>query len=209
MKVILFGANGRVGSIVARMLLEEGHSVRACVHGSSESLIPHKNLEIVQTDVHDSESIEKALESSDAVISTLGSWGTPTKDILEQAMKHIIPLMQENNMQRIITLTGSDARAKGDRLSIVHNVMHTFILVSPARKILKDGERHIALLEDSELDWTILRSPIMNEKGSPSFTLSPKRPKPWMTIHRHAVAEAIVEQIKDASQIKKAPYLHR
>jgi putative NADH-flavin reductase len=207
-RILVFGANGRVGSIVVNKLLKEDFHVIAFIYGSS-SFDENEKLTVIKGDVHDKDSVEAAVAKSDIVVSTLGSWGTKTKDILTAAIENIIPAMEKNNLRRIITLTGADARAHGDRIGFVHALLHLFLRFSPAKKILQDSEKHITLLEKTQLDWTTLRSPIMNEKGKRSFRLSTERPRPWQTIHRDAVAEAVVEQIKNDFEPQKAPFLHR
>ena len=78
-----------------------------------------------------------------------------------------------------------------------------------AGKVLRDGEEHIRLLQDSDLDWTVLRSPVMNEVGGLGYGLSDQQPAPWNSIHRQAVARAMVEQIEQSNHYRSAPYLHR
>lgn len=206
-RIVVFGANGRVGRLVVGLLLEKGYAVTAFVHRDDGSFDTNQ-VSIVQGDVYDVNSVEKAIAEADAAISTLGSWGTPKKDIVSSGMKAIIPLMQKYHMKRIISLTGADARASGDELSLIHRA--TYLAASlGAGKILKDGEDHIALLEESSLDWTVIRSPVMTETGSTTYVLNTSRCLPWQTIHRHAVAQAIVDQLDDMSYIGKSPFINR
>ena len=206
MKVVVFGANGKVGSIVTDTLLQAGHEVRAFVHKAS-SLHDHPNLETVEGDIYEAQQVQDAIQGMDAVISTLGSWGTPKKDILTVGMRHIIPAMQLHGTRRIISLTGAEARAYGDKLSPLHRLNH-FAIGLLAGKVLKDGELHIQLLEDTDFDWTVIRSPIMKSSGSPkTFTLSLRRPQAWQRINRAAVATAIVSQLADKQHIQQAPFI--
>ena len=87
--------------------------------------------------------------------------------------------------------------------------MHTAIGLF-AGKILHDGEEHMKLLGQSSLDWTVTRSPIMNERGDPShFTLTDKRSYPWQTVNRASVAIAMVDQITSDEFINEAPFIVR
>jgi putative NADH-flavin reductase len=205
--ITVYGANGQVGRLVVKGLLERGHTVTAFVH-KNNGLIQTDQLRIIEGDIHDAAAVEAALEATDAVISTLGSWHTPSKDILASGMQHIIPAMQSRGIKRIISLTGAESRAAGDKLSIIHRFAHIGIAII-ARKILRDGEVHIKQLESSELDWTVIRSPIMNERGGSHYHLSDRRPLPWQTIHRQAVADALVQQLNDRHFTQKAPFINR
>lgn len=207
MKLLVFGANGRVGSLAVEKALAKGHYVIAFVHGESR-FKDHPNLEIFKGDIYDRSSVEAAVVKAEIVVSALGSWGTPKKNVLTVAMQHSIPAMENRGIKRIVSLTGHDARAKGDTLYPLHKLTHTMLkLVAP--KILIDGEAHIRLLENSSLSWTVLRSPIMNEQGRQKYCLGSNRPEAWHTINRHAVARAMVDQISATNFIRSAPYLTR
>lgn len=207
MKILVFGANGKVGSLVTEQALDNGHSVTAFVHGDS-SLKPHPSLSIHQGDIYDEMSVSDAVQGQDIVISCLGSWGTPHKDILTQGMKGIIPAMQAASIRRIVSLTGADASAPGDGKSVIHSLSHLLLsIVAP--KILRDGERHIELLRDSNLEWTVIRSPVMNDRGSIDSDLSSRRPVPWKTINRNAVAKAMLTCALSSEYNQAAPYITR
>lgn len=207
MKIVVFGANGKVGRVVVEKLLERGHSVSAFVHGEHD-FVKNAQLKIVKGDIYDPKDAGKAIAGNEIVISTLGSWGTPKKDILSVGMSHIIDSAKANVIKRVISLTGADARMYGDKKDVVHRVMYGFISLA-ADKILRDGESHIEQLRTSGLDWVVIRSPVMNETGDQNYQLSDTRPKPWQTIHRHAVAESIVSQIDDYSWSQKSPFITR
>lgn len=205
MKVVVFGANGRVGTKVVARLLEKGHDVRAFVHSSSK-LVEHSNLSIIEGDVHSSEQVSAALQGREIVISTLGSWGTESKDILSAAMKNIVSAMQEANIDRIISLTGSGAIAPGDQPSFIDKLNRMFIRLAAA-KILEDGEAHLRILATSDHNWTVIRSPAMRNSTSTRYVLSSRAPTPWATISRQAVAAAIVDLIENTQWHKSAPYI--
>jgi putative NADH-flavin reductase len=207
MQITVLGANGKVGRLVVARLLEHGHDVVAFVHSSS-SLPVHINLRLERGDVHEGRDIANVINGSQAVISCLGSWHTPDKNILSSAMQRLIPAMQQQNISRIISVTGSGAFAPGDTPTPFDKVQHAvFNLMAP--KVLRDGEEHIRLLHESKLDWTVIRSPIMNEYGTSQYRLQAALPSPVQTIHRHAVADAMVAMLEDSSHERQAPCIVR
>lgn len=203
--ITVFGASGRVGRLVVSLALSEGYTVIAQVHKHS-NLTDHPKLIIVQGDVHDPKVITESLRGSDAVISTLSSWGSPNKDVLSTAMNHVAVAMRGMGMSRIVSLTGADARARGDDLSIIHRLSYILIMIV-GRKVLKDGEAHIQLLEQSDLDWTVIRSPVMSSAKSAVYRLSDKRPMPWQTISRSSVATALLNQLGSEHRSQEAPFI--
>lgn len=197
--IVIFGSAGRVGSLVTEYALADGHTVTAFVH-RHHNLPEHQNLTLVQGDIYTSADVEKALKGTDVVLSILSSWGTPKKDVLSAAMANIIPAMKAQKISRIISLTGAEARAAGDALSIIHRLAHIGIGIGigiVGGKVLRDGEKHIELLASSGLDWTVVRSPIMRSGTSQKYRLNKHRPLPWALINREAVARAIADQIAD------------
>lgn len=207
MKVVVFGASGKVGQKVVAKLLASDHQVVAFVYGGS-SFSENKNLEVVQGDVKDFDSVGKVVVGCDAVISTLGSWGTKTKDILSAGMANIVPAMEAQGVKRIISLTGADALLPSEKAQGIQLLTRPIFSLL-AGKILHDGEDHLKTLEASSLDWTVVRSPVMNEKGSESFLLNTERSKPWETIHRDAVVAAMVSVLEENTHVKQAPVIHR
>ena len=206
MTITIFGASGKVGRLVVEQLLQNGHKVTIFVHSNSP-FDASDQVRVVKGDVHDSTAVSEAVRGSDAVISTLGSWHTPTKDILSAAMKSVIPAMENEGSTRIITLTGSGAWAPDEHISFGNRVQHgVFTLV--AGKIIQDSEEHLRLLAKSGLDWTCVRAPVMKAGPATEYTLTTDLPKPWEIIPRATVAKAIVDLVADDHFSQRAPHLH-
>lgn len=208
MHIVIFGANGRVGSKVVTQLLENGHSVKAFVHGNS-NLADHEKLEVIYGDIRDISEVYAAVTGTDAVISTLGSWGTKSKDILTSGMLSIIPAMENQNIKRIISLTGAGAFIDDEKRNIIDTFSH-FAMGLFAGKVLRDGENHMRLLQNTDLDWTVLRSPIMKEESTKEkYVLSNSPPLLWATIPRDHVVQGIVRLIETNEYTQQAPFISR
>jgi len=206
MIITVFGASGQVGSKVVTRLLADGHDVKAFIHGQSK-YEDNSHLTIFQGDIHNPQEVYDAITDSDAVISTLGSWHTKSKDILTNGMKNIIFVMEHEGISRIISLTGAGAFLPHEKRNILDKLTR-FALRMIAKKVLDDGEHHMLLLTESKLDWTIIRSPIMKESRNPKlFKLSNKSPALWASIERSSVVEALISQLTDTSFIKQAPFI--
>lgn len=203
--IVVFGAAGKVGRLVVQYALADGYKVTAFVHRHHD-LPSHESLSIVKGDVYNRADIERALKDADAVVSTLSSWGTQYKNVLSTAMSSITAVAKRNGIARVISLTGADARAHGDALTLLHRISHVAITVVGG-KVLRDGEQHIKLLSNSKLQWTVIRSPIMTSKDSVEYVLSSRRPAPWALVSRSAVARAMVDQIKSDHNLRSAPFI--
>jgi putative NADH-flavin reductase len=206
MKIVVFGASGRVGRIVVTKLLEKGHDVTAFVH-SSKNLPEHSRLKLVQGDIHDSTQVAAAIQGNEVVMSTLGSWGTKSKDIVSTGMKSIVPAMEAQGISRIISLTGTEAWLDDEEHTVLQKVSH-LVFSRIARGIIRDGEEHLRLLQQSNTNWTALRSPRMRGKGlAGKYLVSLQPPKPWAAAHRDDVADAMIEQLEESAFHHSAPYI--
>ena len=206
MNIVVFGANGKIGSRVVEKLLSRGHHVTAFVHNNASDYV-HDRLRYIEGDVYEKASVADALQGMDVVMSALGSWGTPKKDIVSTGIKHMVEEL-DGTSTRLISLTGAESRAEGDNLGLIHRIMHRIFSIT-AQKILIDGEAHIKTLEKSSLRWTVVRSPVMTETGSKKYKFTNRRSLPWETIHRDAVAQSMVDQVDDKTWLRKSPFIHR
>lgn len=205
MKILILGANGRVGSKVAALLLERGHSVVAAVH-SSDSHVPSA-AQSLHVDITDHESVMEALKGCDGVVCALSSWNAPKHDVLASAMEVLVPAMEIAGVRRIVSISGDVARVAGEKVSLPIKLFHV-VAFGSIRQVIADSEKHIQRLNDSTLEWTVLRPGIMTSTPRGDYTLQlthPMRP----TIPRAAVVESIADLIESHSYIRKAPYIVR
>lgn len=72
MRVTVFGASGKIGSLVVDDLLTRGHGVTAYVRDPGKLNISHPNLITVVGELSDADRIRQAVRGADAVISALG-----------------------------------------------------------------------------------------------------------------------------------------
>jgi len=205
MKILIFGATGKAGRVVAAEALARGHQVVAFVHKNAPP--EHPQLTVVRGDAHNTRSIAQAAEGCDAVISCLSSWGTPHKDVLASAMRAVIPALEANNVHRIVTLTGNIAKAPGETLSWFNRAVHGF-LVTVAPKVAHDAEDHMALLAASNLNWTTVRSPVMVNGASNTYRLT-STVSIFGTITRQAIAACMLDLVTSDDWSKQAPLVRR
>ncbi len=206
MKLVIFGANGRVGRLLVQEAVKRGHEVTAAIYGDQDARLGD-GVRILSVDIHDAQQVQHALHGQDAVVSALGSWGTPTQDIVSKGMETIMPAMQHEGVSRIVSLTGADARIDRDAPTLSAHVMRAILqLIAP--KILTDGERHLQILEKSECEWTVIRSPRMIDGEAQGYQLSAKSAQAWDKIHRTTIATCMLDVLEDATYVHEAPIIH-
>lgn len=122
MNITIFGASGKIGTLLTNLALDKGDTVTAYVRNPEKIKRIHDRLHIVTGDLKNQSQIEKAIESADIVISTLGPSlkrsvnrkGTTIADGHEL----IIRAMDTLNKKRFITLATPSIHAKEDRIHI-------------------------------------------------------------------------------------------
>jgi putative NADH-flavin reductase len=208
MQITVFGASGKVGRRVVALALERGNTVIAFVH-SHDPFVRTPNLIVQKGDVYSSEDVAKAIKGSDAVVSCLGSWGTKKRNVLTAAMRAIIPAMEQQKVTRIVTLTGSGANAPDQEPSKSYVFMMKLLAPFPVGKIFSDGAQHMELLAISSLNWTTVRSPIMNNGANIGYKLGLKPGSALATINRQAVVVALLDQLESTEYSYQAPIISR
>ena len=208
MQITILGASGKVGRRVVELALQRGYTVVAVVN-RHDPFSGTPNLLVRKADVHDAAAMAQVLQGSDAVISTLGSWGTPGHDILVSAMQAVIPAMEQQKITRIITLTGVGVADPSQPLTRGKALFLKLLAPFPVGKVFRDGEQHLRLLADSTLDWTAICSPVMNNFGKGSYILNDKTGNPLGTITRQAVATSLLDELEHNDHPYKTAVIHR
>ena len=101
MKLVIFGATGRLGKNIVKQALENGHKVTAFVRNRSKIEESNQNLELFEGDVMDPESVKNAIQGQDAVISALGD-GRKGK-IRAAGTRAIVEAMAKTDTRRLIS----------------------------------------------------------------------------------------------------------
>lgn len=102
--LLIFGANGHVGTEILKQALERDYLIRAFVRSPDKLNIKHPHLKIFHGDALDIEAVKEAMKGQELIVSALS--GTS----IEQRIKtitHIISAMQQEKVKRIIALGGA------------------------------------------------------------------------------------------------------
>lgn len=208
MKVTVFGASGGIGKFIIKEALEKGYKVNAYVRNNSKLSINHDNLNVIEGELNNYNTILQAIEGSHAVISALGpslkmnAKGFP---ILE-AHKNIVKAMQNLNITRFITLATPSVKFEKDSKSLA-----TIIPIVAAKIGLPRAYKEIVgigdVVKDSNLNWTIVRiiAPVDDNTGVAKVSFGDTKIK--FKISREEIAKFMLEQLEDSKYIKSMPII--
>lgn len=207
MKVTLFGATGKSGRVVLDELLENNYKVSALVRSSKKVEKFRNKIEIVEGSIMSKEDIDKVLKNSEAVISTIGHVRDTKPDFQKKAIELIIERMKANQIKRLIVLTGAGVFAEGDHPKLIDKLMTKVLRIVSKNRII-DGENYVKEIMNSNLDWTVVRTPLQTNSAPHPFGVGKVGDQNLgYKISRKNIAEFIVKAINYDKYIRSLPYI--
>jgi len=207
-KILILGSTGKLGKVLVSFLLIKNIKLVVLVRNPEKLDIKNNNLEIIKGDVTNPKDLHDALEGINVVISVLGHGFWTKFPILKNSLENLIPLMEEKGIKRFISVSGAGLKTKNDRNSFTLNFsQRLFRVIDPYR--IKDAEDQQRLLEKSNLNWTVVRTPVHENKNSGNISYSGfKQPFIWKRVSRLAIAKFIHDNLNDEKWYKKSPIIY-
>ena len=204
MNIAVIAANGRSGKQFVELALAAGHNVSAGVHRSN-NLKSHERLNVITCDATNINDLTNLLKDQDAVVSFIGHVRGSPPSVQTDAMRSLIAVMSTLGLRRIVSLTGTGVRFPGDKITLLDRVLNLSIgVIDPAR--IKDGHTHMQVLQNSNLDWTVIRVlKLQNTQAKPFSLLAHGPTKGYVS--RNEVAQAVLQVLTDGSFITQAPII--
>lgn len=207
MKLLIFGSTGGTGRQLVEQALEQGHQVTAFVRDPAKLNLHHPHLKLVQGDVLDPSSVERAVQGQEVVVCALGTGHKLTGTIRSEGTQQIIQAMEKAGVRRLICQSTLGA---GDSWGSLNFFWKFFMFGFLLRTVLADHEHQENAVRHSCLDWTLIRPGSLvdgartgqYQYGFPGTDRTTK-----LKISRADVADFILKQLVDDSFIHKAPSL--
>jgi len=205
--LLVLGATGGTGRLIVGQAVVRGYDVAVLVR-SLEKARQLEGATIIVGDARDELALRRALAGRNAVISALGTPASPFREVtlLSSATRALVAAMKAEHVPRLVCITGLGA---GD--SAGHGGFFFDKLIFPLllRKVYADKNRQEAIVRGSGLDWVIVRPSVLNDKSSPQPTraLSDLANFHGGTISRAAVANFVLDQVRDDAWLHRAPLI--
>ena len=201
MKVVVFGATGASGRQLVEQALAAGHEVTAFVRNPAALNINHPKLKVTKGDALDAESVSQAIAGQDAVLFAIGINRRSTLTVCADSARNIIAAMKEHGVRRFICLSAYGASETKDT-ALYSKVLRFFI-----GKRVEDKDRMEELLHASDLDWVLVRPPILtNGARQGRYRAGFDIPiKLFSSVSRADVAEFMLKQLADDTYLRQAP----
>jgi putative NADH-flavin reductase len=164
MKLAILGATGSVGRELLMQALSAGHQVTALVREQPKPGQIDPRVGLVVGDVMNVEAVNRAVDGNDAVVSALGHVKGAADDLLACASANLITAMRAEGVDRLVVLSSPAVDDLEDRPGLFYRAARALLrVVIPG--VVRDHRDQARLIEESGLDWTLVRGPLLFTDG--------------------------------------------
>lgn len=204
MRIAVFGATGRVGSLFIKKALAARHSVVGYAR-AHEVALADPRISVVLGELNDRDAIEKAVEGADVVVVLLGPVGYQDTFIFTPGYEQIIAAMKKHGVRRLLALGTPTNPDPTDRWNPIFWGMTLAVhwIIGKGHDDMKALGRLIA---ESGLDWTLVRVPLFTDgaaKGNVK-TGAFGAGISWPFITREDIADFFMAQLTDRTYIGRS-----
>jgi putative NADH-flavin reductase len=211
MKILVLGISGRTGRLVAAEALKRGHKVVGIARDRTKVTVT--GAEITAGSPYDYETVKKAIEGCDAVVSTLSAFpasqGLFSKiksplDFMSVSTGNVVKQMEEKGIKRIVLMT---ALGVGDSAGEIPGFFRFLMKISNIKYAYIDHDRQEKILENSKLEWTVVRPVMLTDKDEEVSVIHNIKGETKIKsgISRNAVAHFILDCIDKGEFIRQKP----
>ena len=209
MKILLLGATGRTGKQIIEEAAKRGHTI-AAIARNPEKLKDMKS-DITQGTPYDYETVEKAISGCDAVINTLNvsrksdnPWASlaAPKDMISKSASNALKAMDKAGIRRFVALSTIGA---GRSWNTSPGILKFIVSISNLKFAFQDHGKQEEILENSAMDYTICRAPMLSDKKNDTGAVAtPEGKKPAnRVLSRNSAAEFFLKIIENNEHIRE------
>ena len=205
MKLIIFGSTGGTGRQIVAQALEQGHDVTAFARSPEKLDQKHEKLRVVQGNVLDFASVERAIQGQDVVLCALGMSMKDKTMLRANGTKNIIRTMEKTGVKRFICQSSAGV---GDSSDMLPFLMKYLIVPFMLRRAFADHEIQENYIKESQLDWIVVRPAALTDgehTGSYQHGYTADNKTVTNKISRADTADFMLKQLADNSYLHKMP----
>ncbi|MGJ9422334.1 NAD(P)-dependent oxidoreductase [Aeromicrobium sp. CF3.5] len=201
MNITIFGATGTIGRLVVEQALAAGHDVKAFTRDAARVSAAHDRLQVVEGDVTDPAACLPAVKDADAVVVALGAGRKG--EVREAGTRAVVAALEQAGGGRLVCQSTLGVGSSRANLNLLWKYVMFGALLRPA---YADHVRQERVVEESNLDWTIVRpsafadqspGPVRHGFGGSESGLRLK-------ISRTDVAAFLLVQVQDQTYLRRA-----
>lgn len=197
--VLVFGANGKLGSHFVDQALEAGYTIKAFVRSPEKyKLSEHPDIEVVKGDATHYDDVVQAFVGVDIVVSCLGN--PPKKLIMAEAYKNIMLAAAQTNPPRCIMIS-SIGMGKSSWF-----VRFLLMRIGGKEGFLNFEQAEKIVLDETDVPFVVVRAAgLTNKRGKGKYSMINK-PSVFFPkfISRSDVAKFFVDCLENTSYDRQA-----
>ena len=205
MKLVVFGSTGNTGRQLLTQALERSHQVTAFARDPRQIALTSPQLETLRGDALDGEAVRKAVSGADAVISVLGvRLGQAPGTVRSRGTYHIVAALLAAGVPRFLSVSTIGVGDSRQRLSFLARSILPKII---GRDRLQEAQEQEAIIQRSNLEWTILRPPrLLDRPGTGRYRLGTDLPTGMRSqLTRADLARALLDQLASKEYLRQCP----
>ena len=204
-KVAIIGGSGKAGRFLVKQIFEAGFQMRLLIRDPDKFKLSDERIEVLKGDARNFQSIKSLLQGCDAVLSTLRE-PKGEAPIRSLATAHVLTVMKELGIRRYVLICGAAVNAPGDRKDFYTKLLTKLMQwILPA--IAADEQKVLTLLMKSEVEWTLVRLPLIVEEPMARDVKVNLEGLPGKKINGADLANFLITQIADKQYVRKAPFI--
>ena len=197
MKVIVFGATGRVGAAVVEQATKAGHDVTAFVRDPKRLKADAAGITVAVGDVYEPESLVTAMRAGfDAVVMAVGADPLKPSTLVTDSVRAIVNAMKATGLPRYLGVTGT---AEMPEKTLLGRFATRLLRLTPVGHAVRDHDAAYSIVVDSGVKFTLAGCPYIKDgprRGA--YRESLEFPGGFKTIHPGDVADFFVRELADA-----------
>jgi putative NADH-flavin reductase len=204
-KIAVIGGSGKAGKYLVNHLISQGFRIKLLLRDPDKLDITADSVEKIHGDVRNYDSVRSLIEGCDAVLSTLGQ-GKGESPVFSLGTANVIKAMNSLAIKRYIMVTGLTLDIEGDKKSLRTKLLSKIMKLSfPA--IIADKQVEYSILSASDLDWTVIRLPMIEQTESSGEIKISLSDCPGKKISATDLAGFMTGQLNDKTYIRRCPFI--
>lgn len=207
MRVAILGASGRVGRQIIEQALGRGFEVAAQTRDAANLEAVAELVDVRVFDPVDSDKLGEFVWEADIVVVALGVNSRAPTTLFSDVTKLLLEAMKKQHTRQLIAITGVGAGETRGHGGIVYDW-----LIYPlfTRNRYRDKEYQERLIQESDLEWIIVRPAPFTRKRFPGELEVHTAIRPDIVLKHIAVeevAEFVVDQFQGSRYWKQKPFI--
>jgi putative NADH-flavin reductase len=203
--IAILGGGGRTGKFLVAKLIDQGYQLKVLLRSPENFEFHHPSVAIIKGDALDPTSIHALVKNSQAVISTIGQRKNEPL-VAHTTTLNILQAMTYYKIRRYILVAGINIDTPYDKKS-AQTLAATEWMKANFPLIQEDRQKAYGALLESDLDWTLVRVPMIEFTGDEGNLSVSVEDCLGTRITAGEIADFLVQQLPDRRFFRQAPFI--